>query len=146
MRNLRLFARRLPAAIVGAGLATVAFATFAPLGGDTTPPAAGRADMRGDDDRDGRISEDEQGWNCRTMGNRICGVRVVPAECRHAGPATTLCVTVANRPAYGWTNEDGSRVDLPDGRAQVRDLGEKPGTPEFADALRALDAEWRDHR
>lgn len=27
----------------------------------------------GDDNGDGVIDEDESGWNCRTMGNRICG-------------------------------------------------------------------------
>ena len=27
----------------------------------------------GDDNGDGWIEEDESGWNCRTMGNRICG-------------------------------------------------------------------------
>jgi hypothetical protein len=27
----------------------------------------------GDDNADGRIDEDESGWDCATMGNRICG-------------------------------------------------------------------------
>lgn len=27
----------------------------------------------GDDNSDGLILEDESGWDCRTMGNRICG-------------------------------------------------------------------------
>ncbi|MFB6505560.1 hypothetical protein ACFC07_22285 [Streptomyces sp. NPDC056099] len=33
----------------------------------------GQADARGDDNRDGRVDEDESGWDCRTMGNRTCG-------------------------------------------------------------------------
>lgn len=35
--------------------------------------ADGRADLMGDDNRDGRIDEDESGWDCRRMGNRACG-------------------------------------------------------------------------
>jgi hypothetical protein len=27
----------------------------------------------GDDNADGRIDENESGWDCRRMGNRICG-------------------------------------------------------------------------
>lgn len=27
----------------------------------------------GDDNRDGIVMEDESGWDCRTMGNRVCG-------------------------------------------------------------------------
>ncbi|NML55095.1 hypothetical protein HHL19_35800 [Streptomyces sp. R302] len=27
----------------------------------------------GDDNADGRIDEDESGWNCHLMGNRLCG-------------------------------------------------------------------------
>lgn len=27
----------------------------------------------GDDNGDGIVMEDESGWECRTMGNRICG-------------------------------------------------------------------------
>ncbi|MFG2408830.1 hypothetical protein ACGFR8_31690 [Streptomyces brevispora] len=106
----------------------------------------GQSDARGDDNRDGVVDEDETGWDCATMGNRQCGAAAaLPDECRGAGDVTTLCVTVVSRPAYGWTNLDGSKVDLPAGAAMVRDLDEKPGTPEFADALRALDAEYRAH-
>ncbi|MFK0159067.1 hypothetical protein ACIQVK_44235 [Streptomyces sp. NPDC090493] len=104
----------------------------------------GRADAMGDDNRDGRVDEDESGWDCRTMGNRVCGGDV-PPECQDAGEAVQLCVTVASRPAYGWTNPSGSRVENPDGHAQVRDLEEKPGTPDFTAALRALDEEYREH-
>lgn len=32
-----------------------------------------RGTDEGDDDRNGWISEDESGWDCNTMGNRICG-------------------------------------------------------------------------
>lgn len=96
--------------------------------------ADGRADGMGDDDRDGRVERGEQGWSAEVL-----------RECAGAGRALRLCVTVASRPAYGWANPDGSRADNPDGRAMVRDLEERPGTPGFAAALRALDAEWRAH-
>ncbi|MFI5859291.1 hypothetical protein [Streptomyces parvulus] len=33
----------------------------------------GQADALGDDNRDGIVDEDESGWDCRTMGNRVCG-------------------------------------------------------------------------
>ncbi|GHG80702.1 hypothetical protein [Streptomyces griseocarneus] len=105
----------------------------------------GRADALGDDNRNGRIDEDESGWDCHTMGNRVCGTRIVADECKGAGAAVDLCVTVASRPPYGWTNADGSRADNPDGRARIRDLEEKPGTPGFPEALRALDADRREH-
>ncbi|MFF0754464.1 hypothetical protein [Streptomyces sp. NPDC004267] len=136
---------------------------------DDATAAAGKTTTvapHGDDNGDGRIDEDESGWDCATMGNRQCGpapapvsialpvdctgpggcvVEGLPDECQGARDATVLCVTVATRPPYGWTNPDGSRVDNPDGRAQLRDLTERPGTPEFEAALRALDAEWREH-
>ncbi|MFJ4342640.1 hypothetical protein [Streptomyces sp. NPDC088915] len=107
----------------------------------------GQADLTGDDNRDGRIDEDESGWDCRSMGNRQCGPLVdgLPAACHGTGPAAVLCSTVAGRPPYGWTNPDGSRTDNPDGRALVLELEELPGTPEWTAALRALDAECRAH-
>jgi hypothetical protein len=36
----------------------------------------GQADALGDDNRDGIVDEDESGWDCRTMGNRVCGPAV----------------------------------------------------------------------
>lgn len=33
----------------------------------------GQADALGDDNRDGRVDEDESGWDCHRMGNRVCG-------------------------------------------------------------------------
>lgn len=38
----------------------------------------GVADLLGDDNRDGIVDEDESGWNCLTMGNRICGPTPAP--------------------------------------------------------------------
>ncbi|MGW7090010.1 hypothetical protein ACWGH2_41875 [Streptomyces sp. NPDC054871] len=146
MLFLRTLYTRARAAAAVAGLLALLFlagaATFGAARADGTPRPTATV---GDDNRDGRIDEDESGWDCRTMGNRVCGPDTVPAECRDAGDATALCVRVAGRPAYGWTNPDGSRADNPDGRAMVRDLEEQPGTREFAAALRALDAEWNDH-
>ncbi|OEJ21042.1 hypothetical protein [Streptomyces subrutilus] len=101
----------------------------------------GRADGMGDDNRDGVVDEDESGWDCRTMGNRVCGADV-PPECTGAGDALPLCVTVAARPAYTWTAANGQRVDVADGRTEIRNLPEKPGTEDFAAVITALDAEW----
>ncbi|MCX4677671.1 hypothetical protein OG413_20580 [Streptomyces sp. NBC_01433] len=165
MRKLRSAVRNShPAALLAAGLATAALGLVGVVsnadgagaaGTDRPAPTTtvtaydirtgGAAEPRGDDNRDGRIDEDESGWNCHTMGNEVCGPRSVPAECEGAGSAAGLCVTVALRPAYAWTNPDGSHVSIPDGRAQLRDLDETPGTPPFTAALRALDTEWRAH-
>lgn len=40
----------------------------------------GQADLTGDDDRNGVIDEDESGWDCKTMGNRICGPTPAPTN------------------------------------------------------------------
>ncbi|MFE1270580.1 hypothetical protein [Streptomyces sp. NPDC058758] len=99
----------------------------------------------GDDNGDGRIDEDESGWDCATMGNRQCGpapapvsadctgpgpctAEGLPAECRNARAATVLCVTVASRPG---------------GPTLLRALPHRPGTPEYAAALRVLAADTR---
>ncbi|MFB6529867.1 hypothetical protein [Streptomyces sp. NPDC056399] len=152
--RLRPYLPRPAALLVAVAAGTVlALASASPLTEGTSPAgqvghpvevvAVPLSAERGDDNRDGRIDEDESGWDCRTMGNRICGPRTVPAECRGVGSAMDLCVTVASRPPYGWTNADGSRTDNPDGRTLISDLDEMPGSPEFEGALAALDAEWR---
>ncbi|MFJ2225626.1 hypothetical protein ACIOFY_36990 [Streptomyces anulatus] len=151
MRLLRFITRRpRPAALLAAGLATALLGTVGILGataapGAPVPPASGvTVTLPGDDNRDGYVDEDESGWDCRTMGNRLCAGDV-PPECERAGTALQLCATVASRSPYGWTNADGSTVDVPDGRAMIRDLDETPGTAPWVDALAALDAEYREH-
>ncbi|MEV7512128.1 hypothetical protein AB0O57_29645 [Streptomyces sp. NPDC091201] len=58
----------------------------------------GRADGMGDDNRDGVVEEDESGWNCHTMGNRVCG-NDVPRECiGTGGPAAA-----STGPRAPWT-------------------------------------------
>ncbi|OAT69432.1 hypothetical protein AWB85_20285 [Mycobacteroides immunogenum] len=37
------------------------------------PSIHATAPIGGDDNGDGVIDEDESGWDCTTMGNRICG-------------------------------------------------------------------------
>ena len=36
--------------------------------------------IAGDDNRDGVIDEDESGWNCATMGNRVCGTTSITSD------------------------------------------------------------------
>ncbi|MFF4188158.1 hypothetical protein ACFYZ9_33685 [Streptomyces sp. NPDC001691] len=105
----------------------------------------GSVRLTGDDNGDGQIDEDESGWDCRTMGNHVCGP--VPAECREAGDELKTCVAVASRPAFGWTTADGDPIDMPDGHTVLRTLGQNqvPGSPRWASLLRNVDAQWRAH-
>jgi hypothetical protein len=70
--NRTAIALVLAKATLGAGLALGFLATphgvaHAAAGYD------GYAAEVGDDNGDGRIDEDESGWDCETMGNRVCG-------------------------------------------------------------------------
>lgn len=150
-----------PAAILAAGLATALLGTVAALGPSAAPTTAAPhpspravATVTGDDNGDGRIEEDESGWDCSTMGNRQCGpdvtgaVVAVPVECEHNDAPMDvfrLCQDVAAQPAYGWTNPDGSQVGIPAGQALISGLDEEPGTAAWSDALRALHAEYVEH-
>jgi hypothetical protein len=61
-------------ATLGAGLALGFLA--APHGtahADTVTGYDAHAFEVGDDNADGRIDEDESGWDCATMGNGVCG-------------------------------------------------------------------------
>lgn len=46
---------------------------IAPVVGVQTPSGSS-----GDDNGDGRVDEDESGWDCLRMGNLICGPGVAP--------------------------------------------------------------------
>ena len=47
---------------------------LAPVGyGVLSPVVAVASALPGDDNGDGAVLEDESGWDCNTMGNRICG-------------------------------------------------------------------------
>lgn len=146
MRFPHFTARRRLIAVVAAGLTIASLGALGPLSTPAAAPGptvAAVAALAGDDNRDGVIDEDESGWDCRTMGNRVCG-EDVPAECEGAGDVLALCVKVANRPPFGWNGPDGEiEGDLPDGRTLLRDLWVKPGDPEFADFVAAYDADWR---
>jgi hypothetical protein len=50
---------------------------FAPDFGPCVVNCAPANPVAGDDNGDGVIDEDESGWDCRTMGNRICGTSLV---------------------------------------------------------------------
>lgn len=63
--------------VTGMGLAAPASAegVSAPLTCTDAPEymPAGACGLPGDDNSDGVIDEDESGWICEVMGNRICG-------------------------------------------------------------------------
>lgn len=102
----------------------------------------GQADALGDDNRDGRVDEDESGWDCRTMGNRQCGTA---PQCRGEVEFADLCATVAARPAYAWTDDNGTPHSVPSGRELLAQVDAEPGTEQFAAALFALDTQWVQH-
>ncbi|WP_409473551.1 hypothetical protein [Streptomyces sp. HC307] len=104
----------------------------------------GQADALGDDNRDGVVDEDESGWDCHTMGNRKCGP-TVPAQCLGELDFADLCATVAERPAYAWTDADGTPHSVAAGRELLTRITAVPGTEEFAAALFALDTQWAQH-
>ncbi|MFI7415279.1 hypothetical protein ACIBU0_42265 [Streptomyces sp. NPDC049627] len=158
----RILARRpRPASLLAAGTAVIILgglgtitasdatpADFAPKG-DTVAAyndgwIDGRADLMGDDNRDGRVDEDESGWDCATMGNRECGTDT-SAQCRGESEFADLCATVAGRPAYAWTDDDGTPHTVAAGRKLLARIDAAPGTEEFAAALWALDALWFEH-
>jgi hypothetical protein len=75
---LRALITRTRAAAVLAGLLALLFlagaATVSAVRADATPhPATTVTVTVGDSNGDDRIDEDEPGWDCRTMGNRVCG-------------------------------------------------------------------------
>ncbi|MEU6756054.1 hypothetical protein [Streptomyces sp. NPDC046685] len=145
MRFPRFNARRRLIAIVTAGLTVTALGAVGSLSAPAATPGhvtVASAPI-GDDNHDGTVDEDESGWDCHTMGNRICGADV-PPECEGATDVLELCVRVASRPPFGWLGPDGEvEGDLPDGRTLLQDLWVKPGDPEFADFVAAYDADWR---
>ncbi|WP_406730672.1 hypothetical protein [Streptomyces sp. NBC_01794] len=104
----------------------------------------GQADALGDDNRDGVVDEDESGWDCHTMGNRQCGTKT-PAQCRGEVEFADLCATVATRPAYAWTDADGTPRSVAAGRELLSRITAAPGTEEFAAAPFTLDTQWAQH-
>ncbi|MFI8206661.1 hypothetical protein [Streptomyces sp. NPDC085937] len=150
----RILARRpRPASLFAAGLAVALLGTLGALtASDATMDdfradrqatvTSGQADALGDDNRDGRIDEDESGWDCRTMGNRQCGTASL---CRGEVEFADVCATVAARPAYAWTDDNGTPHSVPSGRELLAQVDAEPGTEEFAAALFALDTQWVQH-
>ncbi|MCD9903194.1 hypothetical protein LUR56_31075 [Streptomyces sp. MT29] len=163
MRRLLRFAARYPysAALLAVALGLALLGLAATIGdpADSTPTAPRVVALSpGDDNRDGRIDEDESGWDCTAMGNRLCAadaapggegeVIAAPAECDYSDAPMDvyrLCVTVGAQPAYDWTNPDGSKVGIPAGSELIGGLDEEPGTAAWSDALRALHAEYAEH-
>ncbi|MFC8640106.1 hypothetical protein ACFUC2_05020 [[Kitasatospora] papulosa] len=80
-RTRQTFDRIGAAAIVAGLLALLVLFVAATIGAVRSAPSAPTrpgvtvtvADGQGDDNGDGRVEEDESGWDCRTMGNRVCG-------------------------------------------------------------------------
>ncbi|MET9528175.1 hypothetical protein [Streptomyces coeruleorubidus] len=91
MSRSRVVRQQIQAAAVLAGLlALLVLAVAAVIGAARSAPhraprpavtVAVADGARGDDNGDGRVDEDESGWDCRTMGNRVCG----PAACTDGG-------------------------------------------------------------
>jgi hypothetical protein len=54
----------------------------------------------GDDNADGIITEDESGWDCRVMGNRICGPDAVLPDGSIAVPGDYTTVHPDGTPAW----------------------------------------------
>jgi hypothetical protein len=92
--------------------------------------ADGRADLIGDDNRNGRVDEDETG---------------AAQPCRGEVEFADVCATVAERPAYAWTDDDGTPHTVAAGRKLLSRIDAAPGTEGFAAALFALDAQWFEH-
>jgi len=63
----RIIASTLIALFGFVGIASSPIASASPSRDDSSSSIAG------DDNHDGVIDEDESGWDCRTMGNLICG-------------------------------------------------------------------------
>ncbi|MFJ4084967.1 hypothetical protein ACIP2Z_39240 [Streptomyces iakyrus] len=158
----RILARRpRPASLLAAGTAVIILGGLGTIGASDATPADfapkgdtvtayndgwvdGRADLMGDDNRDGYVDEDESGWDCATMGNRECGTDT-SAQCRGESEFADLCATVAKRPAYAWTDDDGTPHTVAAGRKLLARIDAAPGTEEFAAGLFALDALWFEH-
>ncbi|MEU1592725.1 hypothetical protein ABZ468_07660 [Streptomyces sp. NPDC005708] len=145
---MRFLSRRpRPAAILAAGLAAALLGAAAVLGPSsvatsaTPKPAPGPTatvhqgdTFTGDDNGDGRIDE----------GFAIAA----PLECEvdDASDAVfRLCLTVAAQPAYTWAAANGETVAHPDGHALIGHLQVKPGSEAWANALRDMHAEFRQH-
>lgn len=58
--------------VIAATAAKMMLAAMA-VGAFVFAPQTSAMPMAGDDDGDGVIMEDESGWDCTTMGNRVCG-------------------------------------------------------------------------
>ena len=54
----------------------------------------------GDDNADGRIDEDESGFDCRVMGNRICGPGAILPDGTSAIPGDYTTVWADGTPAW----------------------------------------------
>lgn len=73
MRTAIITALSALAIVLGAGTATAE--VHAPLTCTDAPEYMpyGACGLYGDDNGDGYVDEDESGWNCATMGNKVCG-------------------------------------------------------------------------
>ncbi len=54
----------------------------------------------GDDNGDGRVDEDESGFDCRTMGNRICGETVAASRPLTAAQRKASAIRACTERAY----------------------------------------------
>ncbi|MYW67195.1 hypothetical protein GTY65_24455 [Streptomyces sp. SID8379] len=92
----------------------------------------GQADALGDDNRDGKVTRGETGYN----------------PCAGEVEFIDMCKAIAKHPAYAFTDEQDRVHSVASGRAQLvqlRQTGVRPGTDRFAAALSELDTQWVQH-
>ena len=66
------------------------------------------------------IHEDEPGWNCLTMGNKVCGPSFVPVETATLGDGSPLLDVLTEGERQDWTGcliqfGDTTYIVCPDG-------------------------------
>ena len=100
----RTFALVIAKATLGAGLA-LGFATMPHAMAHEPGWHDAYALEVGDDNADGTIEEDESGWDCREMGNRICGPGAVLPDGTLAVPGDYTAVHPDGTPSLPHTDE-----------------------------------------
>jgi hypothetical protein len=141
--------RRRAASAVLAGLVAAAFLLVAAYGDTEIRTAVPTVDVPGGIPAQCRDAGDHKDDCIAAYSAALRKVeasgRDVPAECHGEIDFIDVCVTVAERGAYAWTDPDGTPHTVPDGRTLLRRIKAEPGSEEFIAALFALDAAYVAH-